>query len=222
MISRKFPVGIPTLIKENIPVAIQESKKGFVKVRVDIHYIGKHYPFVGTEREKDEPLEYKKEVKGTFWWHTSFYKKVRTAYRGKYKYHEFLIFEHQSGSRLFANLVQESQKRKKLGLVSGKMLPNLVFGLLGKDVVKKKGYNYQPISIAIATFCRLNIIKEMEKYKKEEIAYVKTDCLGLLVEPNNKTQLGTKLGQFKVKEPQTKIKTTPGGKAVPVGAPFKL
>jgi hypothetical protein len=115
-----------------------------------------------------------------------------------------------------------------MGLASGKMLPNLVFGLLGKDVRKKgqkksyKGYNYQPISIAIATFARLNIIKEMEKYPREQIAYVITDCLGLLVEPNSKTKLGKKLGEFKQKEPTLKTKLTPDEKAIPVGTPFKL
>jgi hypothetical protein len=128
---------------------------------------------------------------------------VRSVYRGKYRYHEFLIFEHQSGRKFFTELIKESQKRKNLRLTSGKMLPNLVFGLLGKDIAKKKGYNYQPISICIATFARLNIIKEMEKYQKEEIAYVKTDCLGLLVEPDSKTKLGKKLGEFKKKTVQS-------------------
>jgi cell division septal protein FtsQ len=67
MLSRKFPVGIPIVIKEKIPVAIKEGQKGFVKVQIDIYYIGKHYPFIGAEPEQGEVLVYQKEVKGIFW-----------------------------------------------------------------------------------------------------------------------------------------------------------
>lgn len=70
-----------------------------------------------------------------------------------------------------------------------------------KEVIRNRRiYNYQPISIAIATKAMIMLIKEIKKYPKESLIFARTDAIGLNVYPD-KTEINPdKLGAWKIEK----------------------